>query len=384
MLYFDNAATSNPKPEVTWQAMEHYMRDVGCNPGRGGYAGSIAAGRILFAARERLMTLFHAPSEKQVIFTPNVTYALNFAIKGLLTPGNHVILSSMEHNSVVRPLRFMEKNCGVELSVVPCDRAGRLNPEDIRRALRKNTKLVVLTHASNVTGTILPVNEVAAIVRQTDAFFVLDTAQTAGVLSLDFQALGLDFLAFTGHKSLFGPPGTGGFVVSERAAERLAPLVEGGTGSRSDQEEQPDFLPDKFEAGTPNTVGIAGLSAGVGFILATGVEEIREHEQHLTRLFLAGLKEIPGVQVYGPAAVEEQVATVSLTLSGADGGEAAAALDAEYGIMVRSGLHCAPLAHRTIGTFPTGTLRFSFGYFNTEEEVEAALRALQVLARRYS
>jgi len=383
VLYFDNAATSHPKPEVTWKAMEHYLKHVGCNPGRGGYAGSIEAGKIIFAARERLKTLFNAPSEKQVIFTPNVTYALNFAIKGLLSPGDHVILSSMEHNSVVRPLRFMEKHCGVELSIVPCDRTGRLSPDDVRRVLRKNTKMVVLTHASNVTGTILPVEEIAAAVRETEAFFVLDTAQTAGVLSIDFQALGLDFLAFTGHKALYGPPGTGGFVVSERAAEGLIPLVQGGTGSKSDQEEQPDFLPDKFEAGTVNTVGIAGLGAGVQFVLDTGLAKIREHERNLTELFLTGIKEIPGVRVYGPEQMDERVATVSLTLNGADLGEVAARLEAEYGIMVRSGLHCSPLAHKTIGTFPTGTLRFSFGYFNTEEEVQTAVKALHTLARQY-
>jgi cysteine desulfurase family protein len=381
--YFDNAATSHPKPEITWKAMEHYLKQVGCNPGRGGYAGSIEAGRIVFAARERLKALFNAPSEKQVIFTPNVTYALNFAIKGLLSPGDHVILSSMEHNSVVRPLRFMEKHYGVKLSIVPCDRAGRLDPEDVRRALRENTKLVVLTHASNVTGTILPVAEVAAVLRESEAFFVLDTAQTAGVLDIDFQALGLDFLAFTGHKALYGPPGTGGFVISERAAERLVPFVQGGTGSKSDLGEQPDFLPDKFEAGTANTVGIAGLGAGIQFVTATGLEKIREHEQNLTRLFLAGIEGIPGVRVYGPEQMDERVATVSLTLDGADLGEVAARLDAEYGIMVRSGLHCSPLAHKTIGTFPAGTLRFSFGYFNTEEEVLTAVEALQALAREY-
>lgn len=380
MVYLDNAATSKPKPESVWQAMEDYIRNVGCSPGRGGYACSLEAGRILFDAREKIRTLFNAPSEKQVIFTPNVTYALNFAIKGLLPPGSHVITSSMEHNSVVRPLRFMEKHCGVTLSLAPCDGEGRLDPEAVRRLLKPTTRMIILTHASNVTGTIMPVAEISRIAREAGVLFVLDTAQSAGVLEIDFQALGLDVLAFTGHKSLYGPTGSGGFIVSERAAAQMTPLIQGGTGSKSDLEEQPDFLPDKFEAGTTNTVGIAGLSAGIDFVLATGTEKIRRHEEKLTRLFLAGLQNVPAVRVYGPPTAKERVATVSLTLGDRDPAEVAYRLDSEHGIMVRSGLHCSPLAHRTIGTFPQGTLRFSFGYFNTEEEVVYSLKALQAIA----
>ncbi|MGI6603597.1 MAG: aminotransferase class V-fold PLP-dependent enzyme [bacterium] len=383
MIYLDNAATSNPKPDTVWQAMESYMRTLGTSPGRGGYASSLASGRLVFSTRSRVCSLFNVPTEKQVVFMPNVTYALNTAFKGLLVPGDHVITSSMEHNSVIRPLRFLEAEGDIEVSIVPCNSKGELDPEDVRKALRPDTKMIVLTAASNVTGTLMPIHAVGRIAREAGVYYVLDTAQAAGYLDLNFGDLATDVLAFTGHKSLYGPPGTGGFVLSERAAAQMVPLVQGGTGSRSDREEQPEDLPDKFEAGTLNTVGIAGLGAGVEFVLEQGLARIRVHESNLTRLFIAGLREISGLRFYGPDEDRERVPTVSVTLPGLDLGEVAYRLDAEYGIMVRSGLHCSPLAHRTIGTFPEGTLRFSFGYFNTEVDVHAALQALERFAAGY-
>lgn len=380
-VFLDNAATSNPKPEAVKQAMMDYLCNIGASPGRGGYSLSLEAGGIVFEAREAICNLFNAPSEDQVIFTPNVTYALNLALQGLLKPSDHVITTGMEHNSVIRPLRTLEEKRQVKVTVVPCDSEGRLDPQDIQAALCPNTKLIVFTHASNVSGTVMPLADIAAIAHEAGIFLLVDTAQTAGVLQLDFKQLKLDGLAFTGHKSLYGPPGTGGLVVSKRLAKEMEPLIYGGTGSKSDDEHQPLFLPDKFEAGTTNTVGIAGLLAGIKFITDTGQQQIAAHEKHLAQLFIDGLNDIPQIKLHGPKGEQNRVATVSITVPGQDLGELAYRLDAKYGIMVRSGLHCAPLAHRTLGTFPEGTLRFSFGYFNTEEEVIYSLDALNTLTK---
>lgn len=378
-VFLDNAATSYPKPEIVQQAMMDYLAHIGASPGRGGYNLSLEAARIVLDTREIIRKLFNAPSEDQVIFTPNVTYSLNIALQGLLRPSDHVVTTSMEHNSVIRPLRALEKERQLQVTVVPCDQEGYLDPNQVRTALRPNTRLIVLSHASNVSGTIAPLSKIAAIAREADLFIVVDTAQTAGVLDLDFTKLKLDVLAFTGHKSLYGPPGTGGFLISKRAAQEMKPLIFGGTGSKSDDEHQPLFLPDKFEAGTANTVGIAGLKAGVEFITATGREQIANHEKHLAELFLSGLRNLPQIKLHGPTSSKDRVATVSITTSRQDLGELAYRLDADYGIMVRSGLHCAPLAHKTLGTFPEGTLRFSFGYFNTEDDVLYSLEALERL-----
>lgn len=378
-VFLDNAATSNPKPETVRQAMMDYLCNVGASPGRGGYNLSLEAGRIVLQAREAIHNLFNAPSEDHIIFTPNVTYALNLALQGLLRPFDHVITTGMEHNSVIRPLRALEQKRQVEVTVVPCDRQGYLDPQHLKAALKPNTRLIVFTYASNVSGTILPLADIAAIAHEAGVLVVVDSAQTAGVLPLDFQRHNLDILAFTGHKSLYGPPGTGGLVVSPQVAEEMEPLVFGGTGSKSDDEHQPLFLPDKFEAGTANTVGLAGLLAGIEFITATGPQQIAAHERHLAHLFINGLRKMPQLKLHGPTVDQDRVATVSITVPGHDLGSLAYRLDVEYGIMVRSGLHCAPLAHKTLGTFPEGTLRFSFGYFNTEHDVLYSLDALKNL-----
>lgn len=380
-VFLDNAATSNPKPATVQQAMMDYLAHIGASPGRGGYSLSLEAGRIVLEAREAVCQLVNAPSEDQVIFTPNVTYALNLALQGLLRPFDHVVTTSMEHNSVIRPLRALEEKRQLKITIVPCDSKGRLDPQQIKAALRPNTRLIVLTHASNVSGTVMPLADIAAIAHEAGVFLLVDTAQTAGVLEIDFQKLNLDGLAFTGHKSLYGPPGTGGLVVSKQLAEEMEPLVFGGTGSKSDDEHQPHFLPDKFESGTANTIGIAGLLAGIKFITDTGQHKIAAHEKHLAELFIDGLSNIPQIKLHAPAVGEERVATISITVPGQDLGELAFRLDADFGIMVRSGLHCAPLAHKTLGTFPEGTLRFSFGYFNTEDDVMYALEALDHLTR---
>lgn len=376
-VFLDNAATSYPKPTTVLKAINHYLSEVGASPGRGGYNLSLDAGRIVFETREAVRALFNAPAAEQVIFTLNVTHALNMALQGLLKPGDHVITTSMEHNSVIRPLRALEKKRSLKITIVPCHRDGSLDPKLIATALRPSTRLIIFTHASNVSGTLMPVAAIAAIARKAGVLIAVDSAQTAGVVPLDFQGQQLDVLAFTGHKSLYGPPGTGGLVISSRVAEQMEPLLYGGTGSKSELEYQPDFLPDKFEAGTINTLGLTGLLAGINFVAATGCKQIAAHERHLTQVFLNGLEKLPRIKLHGPATLKNRVATVSITVPGQDLATLAYRLDMEYGIMVRSGLHCAPLAHKTLGTFPEGTLRFSFGYFNTEHDVLCSLNALK-------
>ena len=307
-IYLDNAATSYPKPDEVWESMSRYMHDIGASPGRGGYTNSLDAGRLVFEAREAAARLFRASGAEHVVFTPNVTYALNFAIHGLLRRGDHVVTTSMEHNSVIRPLRSAQESIGAEVTVVKCDAQGRLNPHDVRRALRPNTRMVVMTHASNVCGTVMPIAEVAGVVREAGVFMIVDAAQTAGVIDIDLGLLPVDVLAFTGHKGLYGPPGTGGMVLSPRAATEIAALIQGGTGSRSDEEFQPGFLPDKFEPGTPNTLGIAGLRAGIGFVLENGVDQIGLRELQLASEFAQAARAIPGIRVFGPWETSDEAA----------------------------------------------------------------------------
>lgn len=381
LIYFDNAATSRPKPEETYAAMDRFSRRIGGSPGRSGHRLSIEAGRIVMDARETLSRLLGIDDPFQVVFTKNATEALNIAMNGLLAPGDHVITSSMEHNSVMRPLRNLETG-GVKLSVIRCSEKGELDPQDIASAVRNNTKAIFLVHASNVTGTIMPVHEVGKIARDHGIVFGVDAAQTAGALPTHVADMNVDLLAFTGHKSLFGPQGTGGLYIRKGLEKEIQPLMLGGTGSRSEFESQPDFMPDRFESGTLNTVGLAGLGAGAAYILSKGFDEIRARESMLTNLFLEGMKSIGGVRLYGPGDASRQISVVSFNIDGMSPSEASLALDEEFGILSRPGLHCAPAAHKTIGTFPGGTLRFSFGYFNREDEIRYALDAVLQLCRR--
>ena len=380
MIYFDNAATSYPKPKEVGQAMLYFLEKVGASPGRSGHRLSIEAGRTLYHTRESLAELFNIDNPLRIIFTLNVTEALNLALKGLLRTGDQVITSSMEHNSVMRPLRELEKK-GVEVKVVSCSPKGFLIPQDIEKSIRKNTKLIVLNHGSNVIGTLLPIIEVGEITRKHNILFLVDAAQTAGCYPLDIKRDNIDLLAFTGHKALFGPPGTGGLVVGERVnIKKLSPLKTGGTGSHSESEEQPDFLPDIYESGTPNTVGLSGLNEGVRFILKEGVDKICQHELNLSRRLMTGLKEIPEVIFYGEEQVEDRVAVISFNIKDQLPSEVGLKLDEEYDIMCRVGLHCSPASHKTIGTFPTGTVRFSLNWFNTLEEVDQAMIAIKNIA----
>jgi cysteine desulfurase family protein len=379
LIYLDNAATSYPKPQEVIRAMVRFLQEVGANAGRSGHRLSIEAGRIIYETREKVAQLFGVGDSSRIIFGLNATEAINLGLKGILCPGDHVITSSMEHNSVMRPLRALEKE-GVIVTVIPCSPEGFLDPNHVRPAIRRTTKMVILNHGSNVTGTLQPLEEVGEICCQHEMLFLVDAAQTAGAIPIDVGRQKIDLLAFTGHKALFGPMGTGGLIIGERVDEKnIVPLKRGGTGSRSESEEQPDFLPDLAESGTPNGVGLAGLLAGLDFILKIGVEKIRDYEMRLTEKLLQGLKEIPGVVLYGPRNAQKQSGTFSFNIRGRMPSEVGLRLDEQFGILCRVGLHCAPSAHKTIGSFPEGTVRFGLSYFNNEEEVDQTLQAVQYL-----
>jgi len=381
IIYFDNAATSWPKPPEVNAAMQRYMRKIGANPGRSGHRLSLEAARIIYDAREKLAQLFNVFDPLRIVLTKNATEALNIAIFGFLKPGDHVITSSMEHNSVMRPLRAMEAK-GVNLTVIPCDKAGLIDPAQISTSIKNNTKAIFITHASNVTGAIMPVFDIGRIAREHGLVFCVDAAQTAGSCFIDVEKMNIDLLAFTGHKSLFGPSGTGGLYIREGLEKRIKPILVGGTGSRSEVEEQPDFMPDRYEAGTPNTVGIAGLQAGVDFVLSEGIDQIKSKEESLVKMFIEGIKDLPEVIIYGQTFTEGRIPVVSFNIAGIDPAAIALELDERYKIMSRSGLHCAPSAHKSIGTYPMGTVRFSFSYFNTEDQVVKAVEALRKISKR--
>jgi cysteine desulfurase/selenocysteine lyase len=383
MIYLDYAATSWPKPPEVLHAISNFLECSGGNPGRSGHRLSIAAGRIVFSARQAVAQLFNNPDPMRVIFTHNVTYALNLALRGLLKPGDRVVTSSMEHNSVMRPLRALEED-GVQVVVVGCDSDGCLDLQAMREAVIPGTRLVVVTHASNVVGALLPVEAIASIAHQVGALLLVDAAQTAGVISIDQPASGIDLLAFTGHKGLYGPTGTGGLVIGDGVdIEELQPLVRGGTGSRSEFEEQPELLPDKYESGTPNAAGIAGLGAGISWILARGIESIRSHEAELTDCLVAGLLDIPGLTVYGPCNSKKMVSVVSFRGAGLRVSDVGLQLDEDFGVLCRVGLHCAPAAHRTIGTFPEGTLRLAPGAFTSRQDIHTVIKAMEQIVRKH-
>lgn len=359
--------------------MENFMRNIGGSPGRSGHRLSIEAARIIFEAREKLALLFNISDPLQIVLTKNATEALNLAIFGLLRPGDHVITSSMEHNSIMRPLRVMEAR-GVELTVVPGSSDGFIAPAQIIKAIKKNTKAIFITHASNVTGTVMPVSEIGLAARKRNLILCVDAAQTAGSFPIDVEEMNIDLLAFTGHKSLFGPTGTGGLYIRKGLEEKIEPLCIGGTGSRSEAEKQPDFMPDRFEAGTPNTVGIAGLQAGIQFVLSEGIDTIKNREEELVEIFIDGVRNVPGIILHGES-TPEHIPVISFNISGIDPGTLALELDERFNIMSRAGLHCAPAAHKTIGTFPSGAVRFSFSYFNTEEQIIKSIEALRQISK---
>lgn len=378
MVYLDNAATTFPKPEVVYEEIMRCMKEYGANPGRSGHRLALDAGRVIYDTRELLAEMFNIKNPMNIAFTCNGTDGLNTAIKGILKPGDHVITSSMEHNSVLRPLKALEKT-GVELTIVECDKKGFINLKDIEDSIKENTKVIITTHASNVIGTIFPIKEIGEISKAHDLIFIVDAAQTAGLYDIDVVDMNIDVLVFPGHKSLLGPQGTGAIYINENVC--IDCTKQGGTGSASESLIQPEIMPDKFESGTPNTPGIAGLGRGVRFILDTGMENIRNHEKELTKYFLDGLSKFKEVTVYGPNDSEKQAPVISLNIEGEDSSGVGYILDSEFDIAVRTGLHCAPLAHTTIGTLEEGTVRFSIGYFNTKEDLDETLEAIDKIIK---
>lgn len=376
----DQASTTFPKPEGTARAVYDYMTGNGSNINRGCYEQAYETEETVLETRERLKELFEGEDCKNVVFTKNVTESLNVTLKGFLKPGDHVLVSSMEHNAVMRPLRQLEAG-GVTFDRIPCTNRGELILSEMEGLLKPETKAVVMTHASNVCGTVLPIREVGKFCREQGLEFIVDSAQTAGVLPISMKEMNISALCFTGHKGLYGPQGIGGFLLKEAMIEKMSPLLSGGTGSLSHTEEIPEFMPDRFEPGTLNLPGIYGLNASLSWLLETGVSSIHQKERGLTRRFLEKIKELDEtgtkIRLIGKDTEEDRTAVVSITTPGKDEAEIAYRLDREYGIMTRVGLHCAPSAHQTLGTYPTGTIRFSFGYFNTEEEIDEAANALK-------
>lgn len=365
-VYLDNAATSFPKPEKVYQAVIHAMREVGASPGRGGHHRSLEAGRIMFMAREAAARLFSIQDSSRIIFTHNATGALNLALHGTLKPGDHVITTSMEHNSLLRPLHALGRD-GVDVTIVDAGPEGLVDPDQIARVVRKDTRMIAVGHISNVCGAIQPIARISAICRNAGAIFMLDAAQSAGYIDIDVESSGIDLLAAPGHKGLLGPPGTGLLYVAPNI--ELKPIFEGGTGTSSTSLEQPLMMPDGYEAGTHNLPGIAGLKAGIEFILDRGIDTIFQHERSLVNQAASLLGQIPGVKIYGPGDPDRRGAVLSFNVDGVDASLLAAELDYGFDIAVRAGLHCAPLAHRTIGTLPGGTLRMSPGWSSTSEEI---------------
>ncbi len=378
-VYFDNASTSYPKPEEVHRATLGALKNLGGNPGRAGHRKSLEAARAVLEARETVARLFNIEDTSRLIFTLNATTALNMALKGLLSAGDHLVTTSMEHNSLMRPIHGLEQH-GVEVEVVQCDIEGRLDPGTLINALRPRTRLIAVIHASNVVGAINPIAEIGKHARARGIPLLVDAAQTAGSLPIDVEADCVDLLACSGHKGLLGPQGTGLLYIKEGI--ELEPLIEGGTGSSSEDLAQPSLFPDRYESGTLNTPGVVGLGAGVKYILEAGLEKIRGREVKLTTLLLEGLNAIEGVEVYGPPKAVERMPVVSFTAKGMDPASIGQRLDDEFGIMTRVGLHCSPAAHKTIGTFPEGTVRVSMGYFNTGDEVEYFLDSLDSLLKR--
>ncbi|KEI94573.1 cysteine desulfurase [Clostridium botulinum A2B7 92] len=381
-IYLDNAATTYPKPEKVYSSILNYMKNVGASPGRGGYENALTGDRMVYKCRQSLINLFNFNKIENVVFTSNITASLNILIKSIVKNGWHVITSSMDHNSVIRPLVSLEKSNKIELDILNCSEEGLINIEDFKNAIKDNTKLVVLSHASNIVGTIQPLEAIGKICKEKGIYFIIDSAQTAGVLPLNFQNLNCNALAFTGHKALLGPQGIGGFIIDDELNNIATNFIEGGTGSLSESTLQPDFLPDKFESGTMNTPGIAGLLAGIEYINEEGLNAIKEREEYLSREFINGLLNIDSVKVYGPLDASLRTAAISVNSSKIDNSELGFLLDSEFGVMVRTGLHCAPLAHKTIGSFPQGTLRFSFGAFNDIKDINYALYALNSILNR--
>ena len=372
IYYFDNSATSFPKPESVYQSVEKAVRFYGANPGRGGHRMAVEASKAIYEAREKVAAFFNIKNPLQIAFTYNSTYALNFAIKGVIPEEAHIITTSLEHNSVLRPIFYEKDENLANVSIIQPSEDGNIHSQDVISAMKSDTKAVIITHMSNVTGAIVDLSTIAAEARKRNILTIVDVSQSAGFLDIDVEKMKIDILCFTGHKSLFGIQGTGGIYIREGI--EFSPLIEGGTGSFSKMKRQPRSMPEALEAGTLNTLGIVSLGAGIDFINSIGLENIRKHEICLTTKFIEGLKDIKEIIIYGP---KERGPVVTINIEGVDSGDLAAYLDEEYGILTRAGIHCAPLAHEAMHSGENGGVRFSFGYFNTEEDIDYAINSLR-------
>lgn len=381
LIYCDNGSTSFPKAPGLGKVMGEHIDNNGYNISRGGYNKAYGVEFEIIEAREKLVDFFGADNIKNVIFTPGATMSLNMIINGLLKPGDHVITTSMEHNAVVRPIYQLEQKGLISWTRLQCRRDGTLDPQLLRDAIRPETKLVCVIHGSNVSGSIMPIKEMGEICREKNIFYAIDVSQTAGNLPVNMKEVHADAIAFPGHKGLLGPQGIGGLILSDAIGDAMEPVYAGGTGSESHLETMPKFMPDKFQPGTINIPGIIGLSHAVGFIQKEGLDAIVEKKDYMTRKFLEGVRNIDGLYVTGPEGDEERCSCVSIDFTGNDNGEVAYTLESEYGIMTRVGLHCAPHAHKTLGTYPQGTVRFAFGYFNKEEEIKKVIDAINNVAK---
>lgn len=374
-IYLDNASTTFPKPKIVTDSIYNYLINIGGNANRSSYSNSVDGSRLLLQAREKISSFFNYPKPSNVVFTNNITTSLNILIKGTLHKGDHVISSSMEHNSILRPLTDCS-NIGVEVSLVNADKFGFINPSDIEKEIKENTKMIVISHASNVTGSIQNIEAIGMIAKKYNVFFVVDTAQSAGVLKIDMKAINADAIAFTGHKSLFGPQGIGGFIINDNLNECCSNLISGGSGSLSHLLEQPNFLPDKFEAGTMNMPGIIGLAKGIEFIEKIGLDEIKKHNSLLRKKLLEGILNLDNFKIYGSSDNKYSTTCLSINHKSLDSSELSFLLN-DAGIKNRAGLHCAPLTHKTIGSFPNGTVRLSISYFNSFDDIDYTLTILK-------
>jgi cysteine desulfurase family protein len=378
-VYLDNSATSWPKPPSVLEAIGEYINEYGASPGRSGHQFALRAAREVFETRELLANFFNSGSSERVIFTANATHAINIALKGLLKKGDHVIISHLEHNSVRRPLKFLESIGFIEVTIIGCDTSGYIDLDELKNAFKPNTRIVVTLHGSNVSGYVLPIRQIGKICSALGVLYMVDAAQTAGFMPIDMQKDNVDILAFTGHKDLYGPPGVGGLCI--RGDIKIDGLYQGGTGSKSEMDVHPEFYPDRLEAGTPNTMGIIGLKAGIKYIQSKGLDTIRTNLLQKIGFLISKLREIEEVTLYGPDVNENRIPLVSLNARGISPSQLALTLDRDYGIMVRAGLHCSPLAHQIMGSFPQGTVRFSLGSFTTEEEIYYSIQSLKKIVK---
>ncbi|MGG7179205.1 aminotransferase class V-fold PLP-dependent enzyme [Clostridium paraputrificum] len=379
-VYLDNASTTFPKPKIVADSIYDYLINIGGNANRSNYSNSLESNRQLLLARERISQFFNYDKCENVIFTNNITTSLNLLIKGLLKSGDHVISSSMEHNSVLRPLIDCKEILNIELDIIQASTEGFIDPNDIKGKVKSNTRAVIISHASNVTGSIQNLKLIGEICREFDVFFIIDTAQTAGVIDIDMKSLKADAIAFTGHKSLLGPQGVGGFIIDDKLNDSCSSILSGGTGSLSHSLYQPTFLPDKFECGTLNMPGIIGLSNAINYINIIGRNTIEDKNKLLRGILLNGMLNIDGITVYGDTNNNNSTTCISFNYKDIDPSETSFYLDSN-GIKNRAGLHCAPLAHKSIHTFPTGTVRLSIGFFNTKEEIDYTLTVLNKIGK---